>query len=52
MEIKSTLEKYHKRNVTDVRKDSQHKTPQPFRNKEDYESDTNENNRLTDDSRT
>ena len=36
----------------DPEKFIQHKTPQIFRNKEDYEGDTNKNNLYTDDSRT
>ena len=38
--------------VTDVEKGSQHKTPRLFQNKEEYEGDTDEKNRFTDDSRT
>ena len=37
-------------NVADSEKGSQHKTPQPFWNKEDYEVDTDERNCFTDDS--
>ena len=38
--------------VTHVEKGSQHKTPQTFLDKEDYECDTDEKNIFTDDSRT
>ena len=42
----------HEDAVIDAEKGSQHKTPLPFQNKENYEDDTNENNCYADDSQT
>ena len=38
--------------ITDAEKVSQHKTPRPFRNKEDHEGDINEKNHFANDSQT
>ena len=42
----------HGDTLIDTEKGSQHKTPRPFKNKEDYEGDTDENNCYNYDSQT